>query len=167
MLVFDRDGGQLVQVPSFAIFAGISGEVEREGVVGRAEVNSPQEQFPDCVEGRLLRFAPKKFGVAATKDVRHWLGQHGVILDEAAGDDEKSQNSAELGDVGWRDQVLQGVEVLVGKADAVLVHDEAEKLGGGVSNAGLSGVEGDAIVDADGEEFLEVVAELVEVVRKP
>ena len=48
--------------------------------------------------------------------------------------------------------------------DAFFVHNETEKLSGGVSNASLTGVESDAVGDADSEKFLEVGAKLVEVV---
>ena len=84
VLLFDGNGGKLVKITTFAIFAGVRCEVKGQRVAWRAEMDPPKQQFPDGVESSLLGFRPKELRVASAEDVGHWFGQHSVVLDEAA-----------------------------------------------------------------------------------
>ena len=84
VLLFDWNGGKLVKITTFSIFAGVRCEVKGQRVVRRAEVDPPKQQFPDGVERSLLGFGPKELRVASAEDIGHRFGQHSVVLNEAA-----------------------------------------------------------------------------------
>ena len=45
-----------------------------------------------------------------------------------SGDDEQTESATQLGNVGWRDHVSNGAQVLVREASALLIDFESEEL---------------------------------------
>jgi hypothetical protein len=89
------------------------------------------------------------------------------VIKILSGNLEESQDATKFGNVNWRDKVLQGVEVLLGKFGSGLVALEAKELSGRETYTGFVCVKGDIIFQTHLEKLFKVVHQVINVIVAP
>jgi hypothetical protein len=89
------------------------------------------------------------------------------VVDEAPGDLEQTEYPAKFGDVCRWYQVFQGVEVLLGQADAGGVHFKSKKFSASKTEAGFMNIQCNIVLEAHAQELLEVENEDLQVIFVP